>query len=178
MIIRTVLMLALAGSALGCVGAAVPEEQERERAEDRDRVGTLAMNLTGTDARGRQYRLRNADFQVVPYYYDPTLPSSTTLSSETDPDAQFIEHRFLSGYYTVSLVPGAWYLERLTPGGAERVDLAVLLSEPSVFVVINPASTSEVYFSFGVDGEVIDFRGGKLRIGIQVQLPPEDDAGI
>ena len=142
---------------------------------DEDELGTLSLSLTGTDRHGTQYRLRQAEFDVTSQYYypDPTQ-RVITLSTETDPMAPTLTARLVAGYYTVTLSNRLWYLERLGPNGIERVEEAVLLSEPTVYTYVYDGGTTDVYFTFGVDGELIDFRAGKLRIRINVELPDED----
>lgn len=164
----------LLASLAGCAGntASHPPKQEEE-------VGKLALNLVGTDSHGQQYRLRNAEFDIqgYSYYGDSYNQFSTTLSTETDPNAPVIETRLVPGQYSVTLGNKLWYLEKLTANGPERVEHAVLVSSAYQYAYIYEHGTTDVYFTFGVNGELIDFQHGKLRIGINIELP-EDDGGV
>jgi hypothetical protein len=166
------LMIALAMTWIGCNGSGSHEGAENGP------LGALELHLTGTDSHGQQYRLRNAEFNIVGYsYYGQSNNYDETVSSEADPDAEFIETRLVPGSYYVTLANRLWYLEKLTPNGPERVADAVLLSDTTVYTYVSQNSTSDAYFTFGVDGQVIDFRHGKLRIGISIEHPNEDDGG-
>jgi hypothetical protein len=169
MTLRAMAVAIVATACLACTGETPPNGQ------DEGALGTLALNLTGSDRHGTQYRLREAEFDVVPYsYYPSTGQGVITLSSETNPLASSITTRLAPGTYTVTLSNRLWYLERLSSNGPERVEDAVLLSEASVYTYVYDRGTSDVYFTFGVDGELIDFRAGKLRINIAIELPDED----
>ena len=92
------------------------------------------------------------------------------LSSDDDLDAEFITPRFLPGDYTVTL-RGDWYLEELKGGRADRIEKAVLLSPQSQYAYLGDGWSQTIYFAFGIDGDIIDFRSGTLNIGIQVEKP-------
>lgn len=183
----------------------VPDEST-QKTDDEQKLGHLSLSLTGTDSRGRQYRLRNAEFYVYGgYYYPysdypyddypyPTKPGyypypgsdggagfSTLVSTETDPDAASINLTLVPGQYYVQL-QGEWYVERLTENGAERVERVVLLTDPYQYTYIYNGGYSYLPFRFGVDGELIDFRHGELAIAAEFELPedsqyPSYDAG-
>lgn len=166
------LMIALAVMWIGC------GDNGSHKAAGTEPLGALELHLSGTDSHGQEYRLRNAEFNIVDYsYYGQSNNYNETVSSDTDPNAEFIQTRLVPGQYYVTLSNRLWYLEKLTPNGPERVDNAVLLSDTTVYTYVYENSTSDAYFSFGVDGDVIDFRHGKLRIGISIEHPNEDDAG-
>jgi hypothetical protein len=189
MTLKAITLVALATACLACAGQA-----PAETGSDEGKLGTLAMNLIGTDRHGQQYRLREAEFDVAPYTYyypypDPQQQDVITLSTEEDPDSQTLETTLLPGAYTVTLSNRLWFLEKLTPTGPERVEQAVLLSASSLYAYIYDRGTTDVSFTFGVDGELIDFRHGRLRISIEIEQvgdqdggvtepPPEEDAGI
>jgi hypothetical protein len=149
-------------------------------------TGTLSLNLVGVDSDGRAYRLRNATFHVqglwsdLPYPYpDAGAPFSATLSSESDLDAPVLSLTVTPGYYNVSLSNPGWYLERRTNGIWQRVEQVALLSAPQQGAYIVDRGASTVSFRFGVDGKLIDFRSGDLRIGISIEQPGEGaDAGF
>jgi len=172
----TLKAMAVAIMATACVACAGETEGDQKQ---EDALGTLALNLTGSDRHGTQYRLRAAEFDVTPYsyYYEP-VQNVITLSTETNPMAATLETTLVPGTYTVTLSNRLWYLERLTSNGPERVENAVLLSEPSVYTYIYDRGTTDVFFTFGVDGELIDFRSGKLRVNIAIELPGDEDAGL
>jgi hypothetical protein len=163
-VVMSVLLASLAGCA---AGGSRPKQEEP--------LGNLSLYLVGTDSHGQQYRLRNAEFDVQGYsYYGSSSQVSTILSTEADPNADQLETRLVPGQYVVTLGNHLWYLEKLTDRGAERVDHAVLLSSESQYAYVYDRGTTEVYFSFGVNGELIDFRHGNLRIGIIIEQPDND----
>ena len=177
MTLRAIGVAVLVTSCLACAGQPPAKEAEPEGP-----FGTLKLNLTGSDSRGVQYRLREAEFDVAPYGYYPypggpnpnTNAEIITLSTETDPDASTLTARVLPGTYTVTLSNRLWFLEKLTDEGYEPVDKAVLLSEASQYVYVYDRSTTDLYFTFGVGGEVIDFRHGDININIRIEHPDED----
>lgn len=142
-------------------------------------TGTLSVALVGRDGSGQQYRLRNATFLISGYpdYHDhgaggaPYEFYESEVSTETDLDAAVVSQRVVPGYYYVEFQGTSWYLERLVPSGPERIEQAVLLSERTQYTRVYNRSASEIYFRFGVDGELIDFRYGDLNIGIRVETP-------
>ena len=86
-----VALAAMAFAPYACSGD--PDDTPTPKVEVRgtEKVGSLSLDLLGTDTAGQAYRLRNAIFQLYPYYY-PYPPDdggfgNLTLSSETDPDA-------------------------------------------------------------------------------------------
>jgi hypothetical protein len=170
---RTLIGLLAATCVISCAGNAAPM-----RDDDRS-VGTLVLTLTGSDRHGQRYRLRNAEFDISGYnYLYPEAPTTQiTVSTETDLDAPSIVTEVVPGQYGVTLSNRFWYLEKLTDQGAERVDDAVLLSPESQYVYVSQDGTSRVYFAFGVDGELIDFRHGTIEIGILIEHPDDEDAG-
>ncbi len=174
------IFLALASAS--CAADSADSAQETSD-HDEAEVGSLQLSLTTSDSQGRQYRLRSAEFTISSnyYYYPPYYPYGdggagfyTVVSTETDPDAPSINLRLVPGDYYVAL-GGAWYLERLTPNGPERIEKAVLLSEGYQYAYIYHQGVSFVSFRFGVDGDLIDFRHGDLNIGFEVELPGESD---
>lgn len=178
--------------ALSCISCAGDAGQQPIAGEEQG-IGTLVLNLTGTDRQGQQYRLRNAEFDLGGYYYYPypgTQPALITVSTETDLDSPVISTEVVPGQYYVTLSNHLWYLEKVTAQGSERVDNAVLLSPETQYAYVNDNGTSSVSFAFGVDGELIDFRHGTIEIGITIEHPgdgdddggtavdPDQDAGI
>jgi hypothetical protein len=139
-------------------------------------LGALSFELTASDTSGRQYRLRNAQFNVTGYTSWDGGFSNTVLSSETDPDAPAISTRLVPGSYNVGL-GGNWYIERITASGPERVAKVALLSEPYQYVYIYRDGTTYVTYRFGVDGDLIDFRHGDLNISIQIEQPGDPGVG-
>ncbi|HEY6879698.1 MAG TPA: hypothetical protein VI299_16840 [Polyangiales bacterium] len=83
-----------------------------------------------------------------------------------------ISVRLVPGPYRVSL-GGAWYLERMTASGAQRIEKSALLSEPIQCAYIGNKWYTDLEFRFGVDGTLIDFRHGNLNIDIRFELPGE-----
>lgn len=156
------------------------------------KVGNLGIALTGVDGQGQEYRLRSASFEISgypDYYYDDSPAAGAggsgseptyyteVVSSDEEPDAATISRRLLPGYYYVYMMNTDWYLERLLPGGPERVEQAVLLSARQTYAYIWDGSSRTVSYRFGVDGELIDFRSGQLDIAIVVEQPNEGGGG-
>lgn len=143
-------------------------------------TGNLALNLSAQDSAGETYRLRNAEFQISGYSYatGQEIYTNTTVSSETDPERPVITTRLLEGYYGVafnSALP--WFMEHVTPAGTEPVAKAIFLGPASASAYVYPHSTSTVSFRFGINGELVDFYGGDLEIGITVEGPPVSAGG-
>lgn len=181
----------LALSLISCAQAVGPEPDDTAR-------GALVLALTAKDSGGVEYRLRNATFTVsgypegMPFYpndgyagyggyggrggYPPGY-LSIEISSEADPDAALITRRLPPGGYEVVLQNSDWYLERTTDDGVERVEQAVLLTQPYQYVYVWDGGTSQINYRFGVDGEYIDFRSGELQIGIEIEKPGEHCPG-
>lgn len=161
----------LAAALCGC--GAGPATQEAA-----DRVGVLQLSLVGTDSARQQYRLRNASFEINGYSeFGPAggggSNTQETVSSETDLDRPFIERRVLPGTYWITLSNSDWYLERLSGPMPERIAKAVLLSSATQYTYVYDRSVTPVDFRFGVDGDLIDFRHGDLRICISIERPDD-----
>ncbi|HMI90195.1 MAG TPA: hypothetical protein VK509_02475 [Polyangiales bacterium] len=135
-------------------------------------LGTLQLALTGMDAQMQRYRLRGATFDVQGTRYTDYQPVLTTISSESDPDGELLSTRLFQGYYTIALRPEDWYIERISAEGAARVEHVALLSSAQQSTSITAGAASRIAFQFGVDGEPIDFLGGKLEIGISILNAP------
>lgn len=160
-------VLALSFAVTACSGRA-----EQDAYSDDTAVGSLQLALTGMDAQQQLYRLRGATFDIQGTRYTDYQPVLATVSSESDPDAELLSTRLFHGFYTVSLLAEGWYIERVTEEGAIRVEQVALLSSPSQSIGITAGAASRIAFQFGVDGELIDFIGGDLEIGISIQNPP------
>lgn len=158
-------------------GFGCSSEGAKEQASDDGQNGTLALLLSATDAQGESYRLRNAEFAINGYSYVTGQYTSTTVSSETDPQLPVVKARLLEGYYDVSFIDSGWYMEHLTAAGAEPVEKSTLLGPASVSTYIYRGTVSPVSFAFGVNGELVDFLGGQLEIGITVEQPPFGTGG-
>jgi len=162
--------------AAGMVGA-LACSSESQPISDAEASGKLAVNLTARDESGQQYRLRNADFVIDGYSYVTYESVNFTVSSETDPDAPAITTKLLQGYYYVTFLNEGWYFEKLTSEGPQLVEQAVFLGPSEQYASVYPQSTSRVSFRFGIDGELIDFLGGDLEIGVTVEKPPSGSGG-
>jgi hypothetical protein len=146
--------------------------------EDASELGTMQLSLTGMDAQMQQYRLRAATFAIEGTRYTDFQAVSMTVSSDTELDSPTVRTRLFYGYYSVSLRPGEWYIERLSPNGdAEPVAEVVLLSAPTQSISIQQGAVTQIAFQFGVDGELIDFVGGDLEIGIGIVRAPGTEGG-
>ena len=175
-----VALAAMAFAPYACSGDPDDTPTPKVEVNGTEKVGSVSLDLLGTDTAGQAYRLRNAIFQLYPYYY-PYPPDdggfgNLTLSSETDPDATSIQSRLVPGEYQVYLQDG-WYLEKLTPAGAEPVAQSVLLSPAFQYVYIYHQSTTYVNYAFGVDGKLIDFRHGDINISISIERPADGAGG-
>lgn len=143
-------------------------------------AGNLALKLSAQDSAGETYRLRNAEFQISGYSYatGQYIYTNTTVSSETDPERPMITTRLLEGGYSVTFNNAQpWFMEHVTPSGTEPVAKAVFLGPASTSAYVYPHSTSTVSFRFGINGELVDFYGGDLEIGITVERPPVSAGG-
>ena len=143
-------------------------------------TGELSLELVGADNAGQAYRLRNAIFEIVPFYlsFPGDAGGTVIVSSETNPDATSIRTRLLPGYYTVRLHDPGWSLEKVTPAGDEPVAQSVLLSPATQSAYIYDRYNTAVDYRFGVDGTLIDFRHGDLDIGISIEHPDEDAGAL
>lgn len=162
-------------AALGC-----SSEGAKPEAGDEGQNGTLALMLSATDAQGESYRLRNAEFSISGYSYvsGQYVYTNTTVSSETDPELPVVRALLLEGYYDVTFNDASgWYFEHVTPAGAEPVEKSTLLGAASQSTYIYRGSTTPISFAFGVNGELVDFLGGQLEIGVTVEQPPFGTGG-
>jgi hypothetical protein len=167
----------------GCDASPTQEAGEADEAPEgieTPELGGLSLALTSVDSQGRSYRLRDATFSIAQdyWYYDGGVPQTTVLSTEDDPNASQLKVRLVPGQYLVTL-GGDWYIERLSAGGAERVQQVVLLDSPTQYTYVSQDWNSELQYQFGVDGTLVDFRHGDLTIDIGIELPGDQppDAG-
>lgn len=151
---------------------------EQGEGADEAGMGTLEVALTGQAPSGDRYVLRNAVFKVEQQrawneeYTQPDLE----LSTEDDPDSLLLSARVLPGEYIVTLQEG-WYIAKSLENGEEDTDVeAVKLSESSQYAWVDQWGPAQVVYQFGIGGELIDFVGGDLQIGIQI-LEPDAGAG-
>jgi hypothetical protein len=152
-----------------------------------DKLGNLALPLVTQGASGLTYRLRDATFLIHHYNYGPYMgvggsvasggtgagggDEVTTVSSETDPNAQTISLSVEEGEYYVELLPG-WHFEKAGPMGAEIVD-ATLLSGETQWVYVSRQSTSFAEFQFGLGGREL-WLNGELNIGVVLYEDPSE----
>lgn len=170
-------LIALFALALGAC-AVEYRMDESSVEEDGAELGTMQLSLTGMDAQMQQYRLRAASFDIQGTRYTDFQAVSMTVSSDTELDSPTVRTRLFYGYYSISLQPEAWYIERIgSNGDAEQVAEAVLLSAPTQSISIQQGAVTQVAFQFGVDGELIDFLGGDLEIGVGIVQAPGSESG-
>ncbi|MGC4093791.1 MAG: hypothetical protein QM756_38990 [Polyangiaceae bacterium] len=158
--------------------------------QDQGKSGSLSLALTATDSQGELYRLRSATFNIngYPDFYFASSGGeggsssssssfySETVSTESQPNQPVITRRVVPGYYYVTFDTWQpWYIEHVTADGAERVSQSVLLSAPTQWAYVYDRGNSSVFYQFGVNGNVLDFRHGDLSIRIGVEHP--DDEG-
>jgi hypothetical protein len=175
---------------IGCGALLLASCTQAVEPDSETESGMLSLALTAVDSQGANYRLRNAEFEVYGYpdyqYSTPSMGGSggrggggsdsfyqENFSTETDPDAEAITARLVPGYYNITLINDDWYLERTNEMGAERVEQVVLLSPRYQSTYVWDGGVAQVNYRFGVDGELIDFRSGELRIGIEIERPGE-----
>jgi hypothetical protein len=171
---------------VGCSGSSAKGVDSGE-----DKMGHLALPLVTQGASGVSYHLRDATFVIHHYtgyyYYDVAAaagapPASggsgygggdtiTTVSSETDPNAQTISVSLEEGDYYVELLPG-WHFEKSGPNGAEAVE-ATLLSSSTQWLWVSRQSTSFAEYQFGIGGREM-WLNGQLNIGVVVYEDPKE----
>ena len=148
--------LALVFSVIACGQRDAPEVSA---------TGQVSLHLTGTSSSGVVYRLRHATFEI-------TGPAAARLSTENDPDAQFLATELAVGAYRVHLKPG-WFLEKQTGASTfQRVE-AHLTSDNPVSFEIRHQRTTTVRFRFQVGADDCELGGGTLTIGIDVDDSPK-----
>jgi hypothetical protein len=160
------------------LGSASCAEEKANLGENPDpstvgELGSLSMALTGFDAQGRQYWLRDAEFVVGPATYpgfDGGASPPLTISTDSDPLAESVSVSLLPGLYDVTL-QGQYYLEYQTPNGIRRADGVTLLSTPTQQATITANQATQLVFRFAVD----ESGRGELTIGIDVEQ--RSDAG-
>lgn len=73
------------------------------------------------------------------------------------------------GTYTMQLLDG-WQMHRIKANGvAEKMDDVKLLSQNPASFSINPQLTTEVGFSFEVDGSIVEFPVGSVEVKVEVK---------
>lgn len=123
--------------------------------------GTLSMALQSTSAAGDLYRLQNATFSI-----SQGGGLVAQLSSDDDPVATSLSVDLAAGDYDVSLADG-WVLGLVDSGGVVTPVSATLVSAQVQPVTIADNVTSNLVFTFKVDGEPVVL-GGTLVISAQV----------
>jgi hypothetical protein len=148
-------------------GAAAPEEH-----------GSLNLPLKTQGLSGTTYRLRDATFEITSQYYYSASGGEggagstlTTVSSESNPNAEAISVDLERGYYYVRLLPG-WRMEKLVDGVAEDVE-ATLLSSETQWAYVAAHSSSWVEYQFGIGNRALWFNG-ELNVQIGVYEKPSD----
>lgn len=142
-----------AGSVAGCASNAGDHGGNHE-----GDVGTLALSLSG-QTNGNTYRLRNATFDIVG-------PTTTTLDSETDPNANILAATLTTGGYSIALRDG-WSLEKVLPMGAQTVNAQLASPNPTSFM-IGSGATASVVFQFSTDGTIVQIGTGRVEVSIGV----------
>jgi len=139
-------------------------------------LGALTIGLTGTDDNGVQYRLRDGEFLIQKEGGDAGgLIPLQTLSTEQDLNAPYLSARLGRGPYQVTL-RGPWYVERAAATGWERVPAVLLSGATQRTYVVGPTNPALLFYRFGIDGQVVDFDTGDLRIEVDFDRPR--DAGV
>jgi len=123
------------------------------------KAGTLDLALTGVSSTGALYRLRNGDFTVQG-------PTTTTFSTETDPDAPSVQLQLAAGDYLITLADG-WLLEKEVDGEFVEVEATLQSPNPAPFSIASSVQTG-VVFEFRSEGEVVELGDGTLDVDIAV----------
>jgi hypothetical protein len=178
---RTMLAL-MAVTTLCGVGCGSSADEPGDGAKE---FGELRLPLATQGSSGTEYRLRDATFEITPYYYywdyeygaagsGGTTSAPIVISSEDDPSAASISVELEQGEYIVRLLPG-WRMEKVAEEGAETVE-ATLLSSESTWVWVSPHSTSWAEYQFGIGSKEI-WLNGELNIEIDVYEDPDEYYG-
>ena len=142
--------IALVSSFLGCA-----EESPTP-------MGSIGLALVGQAPSGARYRLREGSIVVA----GPV--SSQYFDTELDPDRVALSARVPVGDYRAFLQDG-WYLERLDPSGAVRIEDAEYVSSNPVEFMVAANRRSVVPLRFRVGDEPIDMTEGDFDIIIEVE---------
>jgi hypothetical protein len=130
-----------------------------------DGSATLTVPLTSTASNGTTYRLRNGTFAVAG-------PQTTTLSTETTPGAPSLQATLTTGNYKITLQQG-WSMEQSTATGVTTVTAVLTSPNPATFAIADNA-TSNVAYTFNVNGQPVQLGNGTLNVTTNVN---ECDAG-
>ncbi|HEY5955379.1 MAG TPA: hypothetical protein VIV60_02450, partial [Polyangiaceae bacterium] len=132
-------------------------------------LGEVSLSLLTSD-HGKTFRLHGTF--VVRDGFDSDSPPVTTLSSETDPNAETLSAPLPAGIYTIWLQPG-WRLEVQADDGTWRLTNADVSGglDWGPLVQIYPGRVTTASFQFSVNNAV-DEQQGTLTIGIGVAQPP------
>jgi hypothetical protein len=175
------------------LGAAcsVTSDNDPPGSEAKEATGTVQLELIGTDSQGTQYRLRDGVFRIYGYpdYYEWSTAGGASgsssssyyyeqVSTEDDPSSPVISRRVVPGYYEIYFASTNWYFEKLTPAGPVRVEESVLLSGRSQSRYVYDGGVANIYYQFGVDGTLIDFRSGDINIGVRIERPDDGQGGM
>jgi hypothetical protein len=181
--------LSIVVMALGAACSA-SSDNDSPGSEAKEATGTVQLELIGTDSEGTQYRLRDGVFRITGYpdYYEwspaggaggsPSSYYQEEVSTEDDPSLPVIKRRLLPGHYDVYFASTDWYFEKLTPAGPVRVEQSVLLSSRYQSRYVYDGGVANIYYQFGVDGTLIDFRSGDLKIGVRIERPDGGQGGM
>ena len=134
--------------ALAACSSELPESDTLFRPSDDS--GSIQIRLLGSDASGRQYRLRQATFEV-------SGSAMVTLStSAQDPQQRSLSTPLPSGTYQVFLRPGYEVIE-LARDGAERSVPARLGARGPLWVEVVPRHDQQVALRFLAGEQEITF---------------------
>lgn len=166
-------ILAASWVALGCNSDSAPSGTETV-----SEVGTVGLPLSAVSPSGVEYRLRNANFNLMGYpdqcdengceYYEQTISSEDYL------DQPAITLDLLRGQYDIYLSDG-WQLEKIVDGVGEVVE-AQLLNSAYQWIWVQPYQTTWVTYQFGIGDEELWFTG-QVQIQMEVYEDPEDYYG-
>jgi hypothetical protein len=156
----------------GCADSANTKSEEA--------TGTLLVPLVSYGSTGAKYQLRNANFQINPYYYYYGEAGSGSItpvvvSSESNVGADSLEVDVASGSYHVTLSSG-WSMEKVENGVTTTVE-AQLLSGSTQYLYVSPRSSTWVRYQFGI-GEHSVWFNGKANIAMDVYEDPDQYYGV
>lgn len=162
-------LLAAAWLSVGCTHSTSDAQSEE--------TGTLGLPLQAHANSGVEYRLRNAQFELMGfpsncYEGEPCDVYSETISSEDYLDADSITLSLREGSYDIFLQPN-WEMERLNEDGTSETVEAVLLNGSYQWAWVSPHSTTWVSYKFGIGDEEL-WLNGQVNLTIDVYEDPSE----
>lgn len=168
--------IACIGVAFGCLSVISACTETSPSESPFGDYGQIRLALEAKGPSGKTYRLRDATFSIDQTYteYSDDTEYPITLSTEDDIESTELSATVVPGSYRVRL-SSDWRMEVIEyDGSAKDVD-AVLLSSESRSIYVYNGQTYFVEYIFGIGTDIVEFRRGDIKIGIQIE---EDDSGV